>query len=325
MQDNKFKWCFIGTGTLAKKVAKEILASGKHEILSVYTRNLEKGKAFTDQFGGTAYATPEEAMQAEGVQGVYVVTPHSAHYEYTKLAIELGKPVLCEKAFTTDANQAKELFTLAKEKGVYVVEGMWTWFSPVAHQVKKWLDEGAFGEIQKVLLTYHMDVRNYAPRLTDPNLAGGALLDIGVYPITYLYRLFGKPVKVECKGIVESGIDWEEDVYLTFENEKTYLASISMRDMKGLEKLLIEGSEASVHLNWYHLANRVALKKGFFRNEKFTGDGSMLNEFNLVAEEIISGRKESKYVPPQATIDVMEIMDECRRQMNLVYPFEHEK
>lgn len=325
MKENKFKWCFIGTGTLAKKVAKEILASGKHEIISVYTRNLEKGKAFTDRFGGVAYATPEEAMNAEGVQGIYVVTPHSAHYEYTKLAIELGKPVLCEKAFTTDANQAKELFALAKEKGVYVVEGMWTWFAPVAHQVKKWLEEGAFGEIKKVHFNYHMDVRNYAPRLTDPNLAGGALLDIGVYPITYLYRLFGKPVKVECKGIVENGIDWKEDVYLTFKNGQTYIASVSMRDMKGLEKLRIEGTDASLRLNWYHYANRVTLKKGFLRNEKFSGDGSMLNEFNLVAEEILSGRKESQYVPPQATIDVMEIMDECRRQMNLVYPFESVK
>ena len=108
-----FKWCFIGTGKLAYQVAKEIIRSGRHEIVSVYTRRPEKGKAFAKKFGGTAHA---------------------------------------------DAKQAEELFALARSKGIYVAEAMWTWFSPVAVQVKQWMEEGECGEIRKVVTHYHLNV-----------------------------------------------------------------------------------------------------------------------------------------------------------------------
>ncbi len=320
--ENGFKWCFIGTGTLAKMVAREITKSGKHEIVSVYTRSFEKGQAFAKKYGGVAYRDVDQAITAEGVQGVYVVTPHNSHYQYVKRALELGKPVLCEKAFTTDAKQTEELFALAKEKGLYLSEAMWTWFSPVANQVKKWLDDGECGEIREVVTNYHLDVRRYAPRLTDPNLAGGALLDSGVYPITYLYRLFGKPTQVVCKGIVENGVDMEEDIDLSFPPGKTYRASISIRDFKGLEKFAVIGSRGSILVKGFHHTKKAKLKRANGKNVVFSGDTSYLNEFNLVAGEILSGTKESAYVPPRSTIDVMQIMDECRRQMNLVYPFE---
>lgn len=317
-----FKWCFIGTGVLANQVAKELQSNPRHEIVSVYTRRIEKAKEFTDKFGGTPYDDVIAAMTAEGVQGIYVVTPHNAHYQYVKQAIELGKPVLCEKSFTTDAQQAKELFDLAKEKGVYVTEAMWTWFSPVANQVKKWLDDGEFGEIESVTANYHMDVRKYAPRLTDPKLAGGMLLDSGVYPITYLYRLFGKPTKVVCEGLIQNGVDMREDVDLTFENGKTYRASISMLDFKGLERFAIVGSKAKTSMLWFHSTNKTKLRRRHGRSIRFTGPTTYSNELDLVAGEILAGKTESDYVPHKATVDVLEIMDECRRQMGLVYPFE---
>lgn len=319
---NAFGWCFIGAGSLAKQVAREITKSGKHVIVSVYTRRYEKGKEFAAKFGGKAYATAKEAILAEGVQGVYVVTPHNSHYEYTKLALALGKPVLCEKPFATDAEKTEELFTLAREKGVYAAEAMWTWFSPVAHKVKQWLDDGEFGEIQKITANYRLNMYRFSPRLTDPALAGGALLDIGVYPVTYLYRLFGKPTEVRCKGVVENGVDMEEDIFLTFENGQTFPASVSMRDFKGIEKLEIVGSKARLRLILFHCSKRVKLIRKDGHSEVFSGDGSYLNEFNLVSDEILSGKTESAYVPPKTTVEVMQILDECRRQMGLRYPFE---
>lgn len=320
-----FQWCFIGTGSLAKQVAREITRSKKHKIVSVYTRNYEKGAEFASKFGGRAYKSAEEAILAEGVQGVYVVTPHNAHYEYTKLAVSLGKPVLCEKPFATDAEKTEEIFALAKEKSVYVAEAMWTWFSPVARRVKKWLDDGEFGEIQKITANYHLNMYRFAPRLTDPARAGGALLDIGVYPITYLYRLFGNPTGIRCEGVVEKGVDMEENIFLTFENGRTFCASVSMRDFKGIEKLEIEGSKARLRQILFHYSKRVKLRRKAGPGETFTGDGSYLNEFQLVSEEILSGKTESAYVPPKATVEVMKIMDVCRRQMGLRYPFEEEK
>ena len=317
-----FKWCFIGTGRLANQVAAQITASGWHEIVSVHGHSLEKGEAFARQYGGVAYDDAAKAIAADGVQAVYIVTPHDSHGEFVRLAVSLGKSVLCEKPFTTDARIAEELLSLAQEKGVYVAEAMWTWFAPVANQVKRWLDAGAFGEVREAYASYCASCSRSSVRLFDPNRAGGALLDIGVYPLTYLYRLFGMPVRIACEGVVEDGVDMEEEVDLTFENGGTYRVAVSIRDGSAGEKLRIVGSEASLEIDKFHNASRAELVKRDGGVERFCGDGSFLNEFDRVAEEIRAGLRESAFVPHRATIDVMRIMDECRRQMNLVYPFE---
>lgn len=322
MENKPFCWCFIGTGRLAHQVGDEITKSGRHEIVSVYSRRIDSAREFAAKFGGAVFDGAENAITADGVDGVYVVTPHSTHYQYVKQALELGKPVLCEKAFTTDAAQAKELFEFAEKRGVYLAEAMWTWFSPVANKVREWLVNGEFGEIKEVVANYHMDSRGYAPRVTDPNRAGGALLDVGVYPIAYLYRLFGKPTDVRCVGTLENGIDLREDVTMTFPSGETYVASMSIVDYKGLERFKIIGTRAEVSIRFFHSANKATLRRKGGKNEVFKGDGSMLNEFDRVAEEIRTGKTESSFVSRQATIDIMEIMDECRRQMGLVYPFE---
>lgn len=235
----QFGWAFIGAGTLAKKVAKQLMASKRHTIVSVYTRRREQCEEFAYKCGALPAKTAEEAIMAPGVAGVYIVIPHNSHYEYAKLALKLGKPVLCEKALTTDAMQAEELISISREKKLYFAEAMWTWFSPIANQVKTWLDSGEYGNIEKLDITYHLNSANYAPRVTDPNAAGGALLDVGVYPITYLYRLFWNPIAVNCSGVLKNGIDLKEDVKLTFKNGQTYIASASIVDFWGLERLRI--------------------------------------------------------------------------------------
>ena len=317
-----FKWCFIGTGRLANQVAAQITASGRHEIVSVHAHSLEKGQAFAAQYGGVAYGDTAAAITADGVQGVYIVTPHDSHGDYVRQAIMLGKSVLCEKPFTTDAAIAEELLSLAEEKGVYVAEAMWTWFAPVANQVKRWLDDGAFGELRELSASYCVNISARGGRLTDPARAGGALLDIGIYPITYLYRLFGMPVKVDCRGTVEGGVDMGEEIDLTFADGRTHHISVSMCDADGGETLRILGSEASLELDGFHYASRVGLARCDGSSEVFEGDGSLLNEFDRASEEMRAGKTESAYVPHRATLDVLRIMDECRRQMGLVYPFE---
>ena len=316
----KFKWCFIGTGTLARQVAGEILKSGRHSIASIYTRDLNKAIAFGKQFEGIPCASADKAMEL--ADAVYVVTPHPAHYQYVKQAIEMGKPVLCEKPFTVKADETKELFSLAKEKGVYIVEGMWTWFASVANKVKEWLDGGDTGEIQEVVTNFRVNVLNYAPRLTDPNLAGGAILDSGVYPITYLYRLFGKPEGVRCEGKIENGVDLSDEIDLAYP-ERTLHISLSIAEDQRDQSLRIVGSKAVIFVNNLHFADRAEMtgKDGRMLRE-FTAPTTMVNEFDCVAEEIRKGKKASDMIPPQATIDVMEIMDACRRQIGLVYPFE---
>ncbi len=318
----KFGWCFIGTGRLANQVADQIIKSGRHEIVSCYTRNFENAKAFGEKFGAKAYENAEDAMSAECVDCVYIVTTHNVHYRFAKMAIELSKPVLCEKAFTVTAKEADELIALAKEKKVYLAEAMWTWFSPVANKVKEWVD-CELGEILDAKFFYHMKSINYAPRVSDPKRAGGALLDITVYPITYAYRLWGMPEKIEAVGKIENGIDVGEDVTLYFENGKKAFITASIVDMKGKEKLTIVGENGKIIAPYFHCLNSVSMKLKGKRKTKFKGNGgfviSYLEEFDKVSEEIRQGLTESRFVPLQATSDVMHIMDEVRNQIGLNY------
>lgn len=321
MDIRPFRWCFIGTGTLAKQVAEEITASGRHAVSSVCSRKFENAVRFAETYGGTAYADPKTAM--DHADAVYVVTPHPQHYPYVRQAIEQGKPVLCEKPFTVRASETRELFELAREKGVYIVEGMWTWFAPAALKVLEWVESGVTGEIRQVDTDYLVNVLNYAPRLTDPNLAGGAILDSGVYPVTYLYRLFGKPVSVKCSGKTVNGVDLSDEIELVFQNGLKCRIALSICDDAGREWLRIRGTKADIFVDHFHYADSAELTaKDGSLIERFEGRTTLLNEFDLAAREIRAGKKESEYIPPRATMDVMEILDECRRQIGLVYPFE---
>ena len=323
MKDNRFKWCFIGTGKLANHVASQLLKSGRHEIVSCYTRNIEKGRLFAEKHGCAACASAEEAISFEGVEGVYVVTPHNAHYRYVKQALKLGKPVLCEKAFTVTAEETDELIDLARAEDVYLCEAMWTWFSPVAMTAKKWIDSGKIGRIRSAEFTYHMNSINYAPRVSDPRRAGGALLDITIYPVTYAYRLWGIPSKIESTGNIENGIDTGEDIIMTYPDGLKVSISASIADFKGLEKMVIKGESGSIRAAFYHAARKLICRRSFLRRDVFRspkGSGTTyLFEFDTVAEEIRRGLKESERVPLRCTSDVMHILDTVREQIGLVY------
>ena len=319
----KFRWCFIGAGDLARTVANQLDKSGRHEVVSVYTRNYEKGLAFAEKHGAKAYPTPEEAMTAEGVDGVYIVTPHSSHYKYAKMAIELGVPVFCEKAFTVTAKETDELIALAREKNVYLCEAMWTWFSESANKTKEWIDAKKIGRVHSADFSYHVRTIDKKGRHTDPKRAGGALLDITIYPVTYAYRLWGTPAAIESVGVIKEGIDHSEKIVFTYPDFKVSI-SASIADFKGLEKMTIKGENGEITAPFYHCCNGVTYKKSLFKKETFKGKGpkfnSYLDEFDAVAEDIRAGRTESKMVPLKATSDVMHILDKIREQIGLEYP-----
>lgn len=164
---------------------------------------------------------------------------------------------------------------------------------------------------------------DYAPRVSDPKRAGGALLDVTVYPVTYAYRLFGMPVKIESKGTLSNGIDTGEEVDLTFEGGVTAHISASITDFKGLEKMVLTGDEGVIKAPFYHFSGKLFLRKGFFKRERYVSPNGPVNgyleEFDTVASEINEGLKESRLVPLQCTSDVMHILDEIRTQIGLHY------
>lgn len=318
----KFGWCFIGAGSLAKIVAAQLNKSGRHEIISCYTRSYEKGKAFCEKYGGKAFDNAKDAILADGVDGVYIVTTHNAHYRYAKQALELDKPVLCEKAFTVTASETDELINLARARGVYLCEAMWTWFSPSANKVKEWIDTDKIGKIESASFTYHMKTTGRGDRHEDKRRAGGALLDITIYPVTYAHRLWGVPQRIEACGNVRNGIDLGEDIIFHYP-DFTVNISASINDFRGLENMTIKGEAGEIRAPFYHCKNGATLKRGAFNREKFKGDGPLLNsyldEFDAVAKDIRAGKAESDMVPLKATSEVMHILDVIREKIGLSF------
>lgn len=314
-----FNWCFIGTGRLANKVAKEILTSPNHKIVSVFTRNFEKGKDFASKYGAIAYKTAEEAIEAEGVDGVYVVTPHNSHHLYAKLSLSKKKPTLVEKAFCVNEKEVLDLIKASEENNTYLSEAMWTWFSKCSHKVKDEIEKGAIGEALSAKASFCFNGLGKG-RVVDPKRAGGALLDVGVYPIAYMIGLFGTPDNVECIGKVKNGIDLSEKVILQFGNIKATCFS-SINALIYRDGLIVVGKGGKIKSRDFHSSGKVVFKtkKGIFTIKETC---SYLDEFNKVAEEIRMGKKESDYVPLKFSLAVIKVLDECRRQMGLVYDFE---
>lgn len=316
----KFKWAYIGSGSIANSTARDII-KGNHRIVSVYSRNIEKARTFADKFGAEAFNDFDSAVNREDVDGVYIATPHTSHIEYAVRAMKLGKPVLCEKPVGVSLKEVEAAIETSKSENIYFCEAMWTWFSDVALTVKKWVNSGEIGDVKDVVINYAFPgiLMPKTSRVLTPETAGGALLDIGIYPITYCYNLFGIPHKIHCTGKIKNGIDIAETVILEYNGFKCTL-NMSLCRLK--ENCLIKGSKGTVSLPvFFHMASKAILK-----NEKgsqiFSGKTDYLTEFTRVADEIRQGKTESDYIPFEATRECMKIMDECRKQMNLVYPFE---
>lgn len=316
----KFRWAYIGCGSIANTTAKEIV-KGNHKIVSVYGRSIDKARSFAEKFGADACDDFDKAVNRDDVDAVYIATPHTSHLEYAIKAMELGKSVLCEKPVGVTAKEAEKMINTAKSKGVYFCEAMWTWFSDVALTVKKWVRDKAIGDITGVEINYAFPgiLMPKSSRLLKPETAGGAILDIGIYPITYCYNLFGYPKSITCKGEIKNGIDIAETVVLEYDGFK---CTLNMSLCKLKENCIINGTKGTITLPvFFHMASKAILKneKG---KEVFRGKTDYLTQFNAVAKEIGQGKRESGYIPFNSTVSCLKIIDRCRRQMNLVYPFE---
>ena len=317
--DVVFRWAFIGTGTLAKKVAREITATGRHVIATAYSRNRDRLVSYCEPYGIYPATSIKDAIDRPDVDAVYISVTNESHFEVCKKALELGKPVLLEKPFTMNAEDTATLQKLAKSKNLYLAEAMWTWFADVPNAVKDFVQSGKLGRIRDVYMSYCAYSIGYAPRVSDPLLGGGALLDIGIYPITYAYRLFGYPESIECKGDLQNGIDYGEHIVLGYDGFDVNM-DVSIVDTKG-EAMVIEGEDGFLANPGYHYGESgVAKTKNGI--EIFKGQRSYAKEFDTVSDEIRQGKTESSFVPAKATLDCMRILDECRAQMKLVYPFE---
>ena len=318
MSNAKFRWAYIGSGSICKKTADEIVTAN-HEIVTVYSRRFESSKEFASLYGATPCKTFEEAVNRDDIDGVYIGTPHTSHKEYAIRAMRLKKPVLCEKPIGINTSEVEEMIAVSCEEGVYLAEAMWTWFSPVANDVRKWIQEGRIGNIKSAYASFCIPgllTKSKEHRLLNPATAGGALLDLGIYPITYFYNLFGMPQDIKCTGNIINGIDEEEKISFIYDNFECKIVS-SLRYQEEKFKIIGEKGTISIPRN-FHFASVAKCRCGF-KLQKAKGVTDYITEFTNAANEILSGKTESDYVPLSHTVDCMKIMDECRKQMGLTY------
>lgn len=325
----KINWGILSTGTIAKKFATTIARlSDCGNIVAAASRNSETANQFAQEYQiPKAYSSYTELVRDPDVDVIYVATPHSFHYENAKLCLENGKNVLCEKSFTTNASQAKELIQLAKENKLFIMEAFWTKFLPAYQLLKETMDKGVIGEVTHFRAQY-----GFAPtgaryiRKFDPALAGGALLDIGVYAIGVAAMILGyNPKNIYSSGIIgEYGTDTFNSIMLEYENGITAHLITTIGSILG-QQAVIFGTKGHIILPDFSALQefQVVLDGGTLYTIK---SPFLINGFEYQIREtercLRTKKMESDIMTHQNTIHVMSLMDKARSDWGLTFPCE---
>ena len=314
----EFNWCFIGAGSIARKVAKELITIEGHHIVSIFNRTKEKAISFGKSYNSRVYDSALEAIKDERVNAVYIATTNNTHYQYIKLCLENHVPVLSEKPITGNSKELKELIELAKKENTYLCEAMWTWFNPVSFKVKEWIKNNEIGKIVKVDARFTAPILTYKKknsRLSNLSTYGGALLDLGVYPVRFVYELFGKPLSIQSKGKLFRGCDKSNESIFKYDGFDAKI--ISRIDWYNGEYVKIIGEKGWIKVPFFHRSGKAILKneKGKFVEKDKTL--KYAKQFKKVAEDILDDKKES--ISLKSSLDVIELMDEIRKGIGVKY------
>jgi len=323
-----FKWGIISTGNIARKFAGTLSQmGGEAELYAVSSRGTDNARAFADEFGAfKAYGSYEELALDPDVQAVYIGTPHSRHYKDIMLCLSHGKHVLCEKSFTVNAAQAREGFAFAKEKGLFLMEAYWTRFTPGVIKLLDILQSGEIGEVQMVTASYGFRNDARRTRKFDPQLAGGALLDIGVYNISFAAMALGYslPEITSQVRLNEMGTDAASTVTLTYPGKRFAQISTAIQTVIP-QSGVIAGSEGYIAVDSLNGPQRLELVYNTGKSQvlefpfEHTGFEYQIRE---VQSCVLSGKLQSDIRPPEHTIAVLDIMDSIRAQWGMSFPCE---
>lgn len=318
---------FIGAGRIANTLASTMARMEDVNLYAVAARDLDRAQAFAAQYGfDKAYGSYEEMLRDPNVELVYIATPHSHHAEHMKLCIEHGKNVLCEKAFTLNAAQARQIAALAREKGVYVAEAIWTRYMPSRAMINEVLSSGIIGNVTALTATLCYPVA-YKERCIRPELAGGALLDVGVYCLNFALMHFGDDIERMDSSVrmTDTGVDGQESITLHYRDGKIAVLTagiLSRSDRKGIfygDKgyIIVENINNPQSISVYDLTD--TLVKRLEVPAQITGYEYQIRE---AMARIRAGETESASMPLDTTIAVMERMDALRKDWGLIYPME---
>lgn len=320
------KWGILGPGWISSKFAADLAYAEGAELVAVGGRNLEKSESFAKRFNiPRAYGSVEELAQDAEIDIVYVGTLHPIHKENVLALLRAGKAVICEKPFTMNAAEAKEIIDLAREKQVFLMEAMWTRFLPPILKVKEWLAADKIGEVRLVKADFGFDI-GWAPesRLLDPALGGGALLDAGIYPVSFASMIYGTaPAKIMSSArLGQTGVD--EQFSLLFEYEGGRTAALNGAVQLGMvSDAYIYGTKGYIHVPNFLFSKSATLHAKDAEPESFVDDRKA-EGYAFEAEEAMKalreGRLESSAIPLDETLAIMNTLDTIRKQWGLRYP-----
>jgi predicted dehydrogenase len=323
------RWGILGAGKIARKFASDLALVEGSELLAVGSREKQKAQDFAKDFNiPTTYGSYEELVTDARVDVIYVATPHSHHYEHTKLCLENGKAVLCEKAFAVNAEEAKEMIALARAKKLFLMEALWTKFLPHYKRLKQLLGQDVTGGVESVLINFGF--RPDAPipqRLFDPTLAGGTILDIGIYNVFMAMSVLGKPDQIDAHMTpAPTGIDAQCAVLFRYKNGAMAQLFSSFTTHLPTEAE-ISGPKGRIKLThrFYAPESTIEFYPGrpdtktmiAFENES-VGFGYQ-HEARHVVECLEQGLTESPVMTHQDTLDLMDVLDEIRKKAGIRY------
>jgi predicted dehydrogenase len=319
------RWGILATGGIAATFVSDLKLLPDAEVLAVGSRSLETAKEFAARHEiPRAYGSWAQLAADPEVDVVYVATPHSAHHAAARLCLLAGKAVLCEKPFTLDLPTAEDLVQIARERGLFLMEAMWTRTLPAIRRIRELVAEGAIGEVTAVYADFAVEGGFPAThRMRDPRLGGGALLDLGVYPVTFAHMFLGVPERTSALATLgPEGVD--ENTGMVFAYPGGAIAVLHCGMVGG-------GQWAASVIG---TTGRIVIPAGFFNTTGFTlvrgGTTEQItlprrgNGMGYEAEEVMAclaaGRTESELVPLRTTLEVMRLLDDVRAQIGVVYP-----
>jgi len=323
----KIRWGILGTGRMAGDFAEALRLLPEADLVAVGSRRQETAEAFGQRFGVPHRHTSYEALAADpDVDIVYIATPHIVHHHDALMSLHAGKHILLEKAFTMSAREASEVITLARSRGLFAMEAMWTRFFPAAVRLRELVAQGAVGELHLM----RADLSHRVPydphhRLWDPQQGGGALLDIGIYPISLAFMILGEPQEMAGVGYIDhSEVDAQSACLLKYANGAIAVLSFSQLTDAPREALIC-GSKGTlrIHGRWQQ-PSRLSLIRG--KEEQVFDIGYEGTGYHYQAAEVMrciqAGLQESPIMPLDETLAIMRVMDSLRVAWGLRYPGE---
>ncbi|WP_199539193.1 Gfo/Idh/MocA family protein [Desertihabitans brevis] len=321
------RWGVLAPGGIGRTFVRAVTEHTRSSVVAVGSRSQERADAFAAEFDvPRGYGSYAELVADEEVDAVYVASPHSEHAAQALLALEAGKPVLVEKAFTRNRAEAQQVFDAAGSAGLFAMEAMWTRHLPHVLQLHQLLAEGAIGEVVAVRADHgQFFAFDPAHRMYDPALAGGALLDLGVYPLAFVLDLLGAPASVTASGtLTETGVDGQVGVLLDTPGRAQGVAHTTLWSATP-NTAVVCGTEGRIEVaGTFFTPTTLTLVPRQGDRVTFDGrvDGGFQYQVAEAARRITAGEQQSPRMSWQHTLDVMAVLDEARRQVGVSFPGE---